>query len=672
MLHQFLSHHQLTILSAAFEAHHCTAIKEILEGSIHELYCTQGFEGTLKSIYEHKPTLVIVPPLQQDQMLQLQAALDAITATGARPRLFTLAPELYDAPQTLKAQLQKLVQDIEKEAVYALADMFAETVADALLILDENLMVRYRNAKATSLLEAAGLVLPESDFGDSTVHISTLIPPDSPSFQLERLTLREHSFDTELPDGDGDNKAVNVTVKPIPWGKNTYMALIVADISEKKDLESRIQAIAFYDPLTKLPNRILLRERMANELTRIRRTQSRFGVFFIDLDGFKHFNDSLGHEFGDEILRIVSQRLTKSLRAEDFVARLSADEFLVLATGISKSEYVGKVADNLIHAIEEPMMVQGQKIHLSASIGISVAPDDGSDEAQLLTNAEIAMFRAKESGKGTFESFTHELSNRAQQRMLLEHDLRKAIERNEFVVYYQPKVNTQTEQVVGMEALVRWLHPERGLIPPNNFIPLAEETGLIVPIGEWVLRQACLDNKQLQEEGYPELVVSVNLSMRQFEKQRVAPVVISILEESQLDPKWLELEITESIAMQNLDSTLQTIKSLQALGLQISIDDFGTGYSSLSKLGSLAVDKLKIDRSFINNMADNSQESIIASTILSLGKHLNLQIIAEGVETTEQIAFLKAHDCDELQGYYYGKPMTLDAFKTYLRGSSHV
>lgn len=528
------------------------------------------------------------------------------------------------------------------EEVLAFSEAIALSTSDALIIMDRDGQIVFSNPKAEVFLPCF------MDIASLNSPINSMI---SGTYETQCL-MDAHK---QLP--------VEITIKEFFINQANYHTLVIRDITEKKAFESRIRTYAFYDTLTNLPNRILLKERMTTELIRIKRTHTRLGVFFIDLDRFKFINDTLGHEAGDALLIAVGRRLVDTLREDDFVARLGGDEFLVLAPGLTKDEYIGKIADNLVQALQEPFNIHDQTIHISGSVGIALAPEDGSTEVELMANSEIAMYRAKEKNKGSFESFTRELSERAILRMALEHDLRSAIESQEFVVYYQPKVNTITETLVGMEALVRWNHPKRGLVPPNDFIPLAEETGLIVPIGKWVLEEACRQNKALQDEGFHPIIVSVNLSMRQFEKQDIVLIVTEALESSGLEPKWLELEITESIAMLNINNIVEVIKHLQKIGVQFSIDDFGTGYSSLSKLGSLSVDKLKIDKSFISNMNDTENDSVIASTILSLGKNLNMQIIAEGVETQEQVAFLKENNCDEMQGYYYGKPMDLIAFK---------
>ncbi len=641
----------------------------------HKLIVVDSTDNMLEHFLKHKPIIVIAKALCPEELTALQGILhlhhgekqlthlillveesEGHLNKIERDRPFTLHGEtpshIYyvhmplEQSETLVHTVRTIISNALLSAYQSFSNELAHLSTDAIFILNDDNQVCFKNDFAAKL----PIAITEALFRSQHIDVKNQAP-DSQTHILGSFSI---------------------SVKSITAMHQHFRIVSLSDQSEKHDLKSQIHTIAFYDTLTKLPNRVLVKERLHNEIARIHRSKAQLGVFYIDLDGFKYINETLGHSAGDELLTEVGRRLVTTLREEDFVAHLSADEFLVLASGLQKSEYVGKIADNILKAIGEPYIVCGRTIVLTASIGIALAPDDGDTETQLLTNAEIAMFRAKENGRGKFESFTQELSNLAQQRMILEHDLRKAIQNSEFVSYYQPKVLASTEKIVGMEALIRWKHPEHGLIPPNVFIPLAEETGLIIPIGESILKQACLDNQQLQDDGYEPLVVSVNLSMRQFEKPQLIDTIQQILRDTRLSPKWLELEITESIAMLNVDTTLQTIRSLQGLGIQISIDDFGTGYSSLSKLGTLAVDKLKIDRSFISNMSSQNQDTAIASTILTLGKHLNLQIIAEGVETPEQVDFLREHFCDELQGYYFGKPMTIDAFRLLLGGERHV
>lgn len=463
--------------------------------------------------------------------------------------------------------------------------------------------------------------------------------------------------------GDGGQLPLEVTVGRFQAEGQTYYSLTIRDISSRKSYEEKIQYQAFYDSLTGLPNRVFLKERMSFEIARARRNNTKFAILYLDLDRFKVINDTLGHETGDLLIKELANRLKLAIRTDDLVARMGGDEFVILLPGLFHVELVGKIASKILDTVKQPMVIDGKKLNLSISIGITIFPDDAQDSEMLLTYADIAMYRAKENGKDTFQAFTQELNTRAVERLDLENGLRQAVENNEFVVFYQPKVNTKSLQIVGMEALVRWQHPTLGLISPMSFIPVAEETGLIVPIGAWVLRTACTHNQSLVAEGLPPLTIAVNLSMRQFEAQDMVETVTTILEETGMSPEYLELEITESIAVKNAHYTVSVIQELQKIGVTFSIDDFGTGYSSLSQINSLSVDKLKIDKSFVSPIDGVKENSIIASTVLTLGKNLNMLVIAEGVETQAQVDFFTDNDCDEMQGYFIAKPMTWESFK---------
>jgi len=496
-------------------------------------------------------------------------------------------------------------------------------------------------------------------------HINHLFPKlfvEQPE-DLPISDLIDGTFETKCLAKNESFIPAEFSVSQFSMDNETFYTIILRDITERKRYESKIKKQAFYDALTALPNRVLLKERLEVEIARAKRTDTQLAVMYLDLDRFKIINDTLGHDIGDALLKDVAKRISHAIRADDFVARLGGDEFLILIPGLTNDEHIGKIASTILSRIQDPFRIKNHEINITGSIGISICPDDGDVQESLMTNADIAMYRAKESGKNKFQTYTRELSNKALARMEMEHDLRRAIDYNEFVIHYQPKVNTETEDIIGMEALLRWQHPRLGLVPPNDFIPLAEETGMILQLGKWVLEESCIKNKALQNAGFPPLIISVNLSMRQFEQHDFVDIVKNILHETGLDPKYLELEITESIAMLNVENTVRVIATLQELGVHFSIDDFGTGYSSLSKLGLLSVNKLKIDKSFISKIADTSQDSVIASTILALGKNLNMQIVAEGVETRDQAKFLRDKECDEMQGYYFGKPMKFDDFK---------
>lgn len=458
---------------------------------------------------------------------------------------------------------------------------------------------------------------------------------------------------------------IDLTVSKFYVGETSFLTIILRDITERKCYEEMIKHQALYDSLTDLPNRFLLKERMAIEIAHTKNTGHKIAVMYLDLDRFKLINDTLGHDVGDKLLKKIAQKLQNCVPSNSCVARMGGDEFVILLPGITHEVNVGNIANKILNTIREPLIIDKHTLYLTISIGIAISSYDSDNNEVLLTNADIAMYRAKEKGKNNFQIYSQSLNAKALKKLSMETSLRRAIEYKEFVVYYQPKVNSTTEKLNGMEALIRWQHPEKGLMPPLEFIPLAEKTGLIVPIGEWVLRTACTQNKMLQDTGFPPLIVAVNLSARQFELQDLFKMVSNTLEQTGMDPQYLELEITEGIAMHNIEHTLKTIRELQAIGVRFAIDDFGTGYSSLSRLNSFSVNTLKIDKSFVSNINENKDTSIIASTVLALGKSLGMDIVAEGVETKVQANFFKENNCNDMQGFFFGKPMCKEDFEKF-------
>jgi diguanylate cyclase (GGDEF)-like protein len=433
------------------------------------------------------------------------------------------------------------------------------------------------------------------------------------------------------------------------------------DITDWQVAQARISHMARHDALTDLPNRILFREKLEEALRPARRNDH-VAVLFLDLDHFKGINDSLGHPLGDELLKAVAGRLADCVREGDTIARLGGDEFAIVQVSSDPQTSPTKLASRLIEVISAPYEIESHQIIIGVSIGIAVTPDDGTDPDQLLKNADLALYRAKEDGRGIFHFFEVGMDARAQARRLLEVDLRGALSRHEFVVYYQPIQNVQANRVVGFEALVRWNHPLRGLIAPLDFIPLAEETGLIIQIGEWVLRTACKD-----AAGWPpDISVAVNLSPVQFKNRTLLPSVVSALAISGLAARRLELEITESVLLQDGDATLATLHQLRELGVRISMDDFGTGYSSLSYLRSFPFDKIKIDRSFVNELTSRDDSMAIVRAVTGLGKSLGISTTAEGVETDEQLALLRLEGCTEAQGYLFSPPRPVEDVESML------
>ncbi|HLX81987.1 MAG TPA: EAL domain-containing protein [Burkholderiales bacterium] len=464
-----------------------------------------------------------------------------------------------------------------------------------------------------------------------------------------------------------------VALKAVKGGAQDYLVkgkldreLLVRSMQysiERKRYQVELEHQANYDALTGLPNRTLLHDRLRQAVFAQRHVRA-IAVVFIDLDHFKFVNDSLGHSVGDELLKNMSERLRAVLRDGDTVARLGGDEFVLILNDQNNEEVVFRAMQRITASINAPMQIDGKELYVTCSAGISMYPQDGPDVDTLLKNADVAMYRAKEAGRNNFQFFTTEMNQLVNERLEMEHSLRRALERREFILHYQQKVDLKTGAVSGSEALLRWLHPEWGLVRPARFIPLAEETGLIVPIGEWVVEEACRQNAAWQKEGLDPGVVSVNLSARQFRQEGLVRAVSRILTGTGLDPSGLEMELTESMVMHNAEAAIAILQGLKSLGVTLSVDDFGTGYSSLAYLKDLPIDTLKIDRSFVRDirLGGDPGEGVLAQAIISLGHSLGLKVIAEGVETDAQLRFLARHDCDEVQGFYYGEPVVPEAF----------
>lgn len=511
-----------------------------------------------------------------------------------------------------------------------------------------------------TLDEMRGLTAADLKPAFTTAQFRELIEP------LRRDDEDLLSFEAEHKRKDGSLYPVEVRLQFSAAETPPVFVAIISDITERRQAQEQLNRLAFYDTLTGLPNRLLLLDRIRQATLESVRHERLVAIMYLDLDRFKLVNDTLGHEAGDLLLKGVAGRLSDCVRPGDTVARLGGDEFTVMLANVAHVDDVGRVAQKILDMFAQPFLLAGQEVFVSPSVGITLYPLDDTDPEMLLKNADVAMYHAKDSGRNTFQFFTPELNARTARRLGLETALRHALERDEFLLHYQPQVDLASGQVIGMEALIRWQRPEIGMVSPLEFIPLAEETGLIVPIGEWVLRTACAQNQAWQAAGLPALHMSVNIAARQFQQQNLTEVVARILQETGLDPRWLTLEITESTVMRNAGAAIETLRQIGGLGVGLSVDDFGTGYSSLSYLKRFPLDYLKIDKAFIDDITTDPSDAAIATAIISMAGSLEIKVVAEGVETLAQLDFLRARGCDAMQGYYFSKPLPAAALASLL------
>ncbi len=487
--------------------------------------------------------------------------------------------------------------------------------------------------------------------------------------QIRRI-LREGSsenFETVHFGRDGTPVDLLVSSSLVDYRGGTAILSVCRDITESKRAKVQIERLAYHDALTNLPNRTRFADRLDLALSQARIEGYHVAILFLDLDRFKVVNDSLGHKVGDLLLQKAANRLAQIIRGGDTLARLGGDEFIILLSQIENDDDASRVAQKILHLFKKPFVLGDRELFVSASIGISIYPQHGEDRETLVKNADIAMYRAKQEGRDNFQVHTSRHTHDAITRLALETDLRKGLQNGVFPVYYQPLIDLGTGEIVGAEALARWRHPLRGLMRPAEFIPIAEETGLIVPLGARILREACRQTRQWHALGFPGLRVSVNLSARQFHQQDLVRQVGEVLEATGIPAEQLELEITESIAMQNVEVNVVTLRQLKALGIRITIDDFGTGYSSLSYLKKFPIDTIKIDQTFVRDVTTDANDAAIVRAAIVMAHELKLNVIAEGVETRDQLEFLKRRKCDEMQGYLFSEPLTNDAFEALLR-----
>lgn len=489
--------------------------------------------------------------------------------------------------------------------------------------------------------------------------------------QFERVINRRaegYSLEKRFIRQDGALLYANVSTRCVRRanGAVDYFVMVIQDITERKQAEEHIERLAHHDALTGLPNRVLLSDRLQQTVARAARDHTLAGTMLVDLDRFKLINDGLGHAVGDRLLREVAERLQECIRQGDTISRQGGDEFAVLLPDLENDEGAVRIAQRMLESVAEPYRLDSHELSVTCSIGISLYPRDGRNADLLLKNADIALYRAKDMGRNTYQFYLSGATVMSRDRLTLEASLRYAVERQQLEVYYQPKWDFHAGAITGAEALIRWNHPQRGLLPPARFIAIAEDSGLVLPMGEWVLRDALRTISELHRNGFPGLRIAVNLSGRQFRQENLAEMIQGALAETGFNPAFLELELTESILMHNNEENMAMLRALKTMGTRIAIDDFGTGYSSLSYLQQFPVDVLKIDRAFVIDLPTSVSSAAIVDAIVTLAHGLGLEVVAEGVETPEQLEFLRTHGCDEGQGYYFGRPLPLAEFRVLL------
>jgi diguanylate cyclase (GGDEF)-like protein/PAS domain S-box-containing protein len=578
----------------------------------------------------------------------------------------------YSLPRALRNAIErKVVEDalyVEKER----AVVTLNSIGDAVLCTDIFGKITYLNLVAEAMTgwhreEATGKPLAEVfRIIDGPTRKTARDPMEMAVEQNKTVGL---TVNCVLIRRDGFESAIEDSAAPIHDRAGHVIGAVIVfhDVSAARAMSVQMTHSAQHDVVTNLPNRVLLNDRITQAISLARRQHRPIAVIFLDLDRFKYINDSLGHATGDKLLQSVSTRLLASVRASDTVSRQGGDEFVILLSEITHPEDAATSARKILLLLSAPCCIEGHDLHINGSIGISVYPEDGADAETLIKNADTAMYHAKESGRNNFQFFKADMNRKAVERQSLEGSLHRALEREEFLLHYQPKVNLNTGEITGVEALVRWQQPERGLVPPAQFVPIAEDCGLIVQIGRWVLREACRQARAWQDAGLTPLPIAVNVSAVEFRDKGFVEGVRTILDETGLEARFLELELTEGVLMDDAESTASVLQELKKMGVHLAVDDFGTGYSSLSYLRQFPIDVLKIDRSFVNQITADPDDSTIVSAIINMGKSLKHHVVAEGIETQLQRAYLQTHRCAEGQGYLFSRPLAAAQFAQLLQ-----
>jgi len=577
----------------------------------------------------------------------------------------------YLVPQSLRIIIQRKAVEETFYLEKARAEITLNSISDAVIGTDMSGNVDYLNVAAENMTgwsreEARGHPIGEVM---QIIDGETRQPKKNPvEVVLQQNKPMKLTTGTILIRRDGREVAIEDSAAPIhDWdGKITGSVIVFHDITASQEMALKMAYLAQHDFLTKLPNRVLLNDRIVQAITLAKRRGTHLALLFLDLDNFKHINDSLGHAIGDKLLQSVAQRVSACVRSSDTVSRQGGDEFVILVTEDKYAEDATLTAEKIIAALAGSHFIDQHELHVTPSIGISVYPSDAQNAESLIKNADTAMYHAKEKGRNNYQFFKNDMNIRAVKRQVIENHLRHALERQEFVMHYQPKVNLDTGMITGAEALLRWIHPKWGVVLPDRFVPIAENCSLIVPIGRWVLREACSQAKRWKDAGLKPGSIAVNISALEFRSKDFVEGVHAILTETGLEPCCLQLEITESVLMCDAESSTVILQQLKNMGVQLAVDDFGTGYSSLSYLNRFPIDVLKIDRSFVQSIGSTNGNGIIVSAVIAMGNSLNQRVVAEGVEKQAQLAFLKARHCEEGQGYFFSRPLVSEQFAALL------
>jgi diguanylate cyclase (GGDEF)-like protein/PAS domain S-box-containing protein len=586
---------------------------------------------------------------------------------GAQDYLLKARLDSYLLPKALRSMIERAAN---AEALFEekeRAQVTLNSIGDAVMSSDVSGHVTYLNVAAESLTgwsreDAAGHPIEDVfRIVDATTRETARNPL--------ALAVRDNKTVCLTPNcvlirRDGIEVAIEDSAAPIHdrRGRVTGAVMVFHDVSTTRALSLRMSYLAQHDSLTGLPNRTLLNDRLTQAISLAHRHQQKLAVLFLDVDRFKHINDSLGHDIGDRLLQSVAQRLCGCVRGSDTVSRLGGDEFVILLAEVAHAQDAAVCAEKILLALSTPCCIDRHKLHVTASIGIVIYPDDGTDAETLMKHADFAMYHAKDCGRNNYQFFEPDMNLRALERQSLESGLRHAFKRQQFVLHYQPIIDLRTHAIRGVEALLRWRHPQRGLMAPAQFVPIAEEAGVIVPVGRWVLREACRQARAWQDARLPSMRIAINISAVELREKDFVAGVRAILSETGLLPRDLELELTETFLMQDSKSTAGVLQALKDTGVQLALDDFGTGYSSLSHLKRFPIDTLKIDRAFVRDLATSADDACIVEAVISMGRSLHIAVVAEGVETAEQLTFLQEHSCPFGQGYYFSPPVTAAAF----------